>query len=212
VTRKEVDRLLREGSTLSEAATRLGVRKSTICYHARKLGIVPEKKYALRYDWASVQRYYDQGHSIRECAKYFGFSKETWGAAVRRGVLVSRPPAAPIETYLVKGRKVNRHHLKRRLLAAGLKEHRCESCGIREWLGKELPMSLHHVNGDGLDNRLANLQILCGNCHSQTPNFGSKKWKGRRDATRLALDARYRKLGMVSLGPTRRLPVIGTAS
>jgi len=28
------------------------------------------------------------------------------------------------------------------------------------------------VNGDGWDNRLENLQLLCPNCHSQTETFG----------------------------------------
>jgi hypothetical protein len=38
---------------------------------------------------------------------------------------------------------------------------------------------LHHVNGDGLDNRLENLQILCPNCHAQTDTWGGRN-KGRR--------------------------------
>jgi 5-methylcytosine-specific restriction endonuclease McrA len=39
-------------------------------------------------------------------------------------------------------------------------------------------MTLHHVNGDRLDNRIENLQILCANCHSQTSTFGGRN--GRR--------------------------------
>ena len=70
-----------------------------------------------------------------------------------------------------------RTHLKRRLLNEGLKRNRCEVCGITEWLGRPLSMALHHVNGDGRDNRLENLQLLCPNCHSQTENFAGK---GRR--------------------------------
>jgi hypothetical protein len=69
--------------------------------------------------------------------------------------------------------------LKRRLLAAGLKVNRCETCGIDEWRGKPLSMALHHINGDGLDNRLENLMLLCPNCHAQTPNFSGRA-RGRR--------------------------------
>jgi hypothetical protein len=61
------------------------------------------------------------------------------------------------------------------LVAAGLKEERCEICGIGTWCGRPLAMALHHRNGDGLDNRLENLQLLCPNCHSQTENFSGRK-------------------------------------
>jgi len=42
-------------------------------------------------------------------------------------------------------------------------------------------MALHHVNGDGRDNRLENLVMLCPNCHSQTENF-SGRGRGRLEA------------------------------
>jgi hypothetical protein len=35
-------------------------------------------------------------------------------------------------------------------------------------------MQLHHINGDGSDNRLENIQFLCGTCHSQTDTYGAK--------------------------------------
>jgi 5-methylcytosine-specific restriction endonuclease McrA len=134
---------------------------------------------------------------------HFGFSSETWHQARVRGALRTRPAAAPIETYLVKGRSVGRGHVKRRLIAEGFKESRCEECGLDEWRGRPLPLALHHVNGDGDDNRLENLQLLCGNCHSQTPNWSGKN-KGRR---RLPEGAVWLKNV-----PHRRLPVRGTCS
>lgn len=80
----------------------------------------------------------------------------------------------PIDDLLVAGRKRSRGHLKARLVKEGLKQNQCEICGITKWLGKPLSMELHHVNGDGTDNRLENLQLLCGNCHSQTDNWGGR--------------------------------------
>jgi Zn finger protein HypA/HybF involved in hydrogenase expression len=82
----------------------------------------------------------------------------------------------PLKRLLVQGRRTNRTHLKQRLVAAGLKENRCEECHLDEWLGEPLMMALHHVNGDGLDNRLENVALLCPNCHSQTQSFS----RGRR--------------------------------
>lgn len=67
-----------------------------------------------------------------------------------------------------------RRNIKERLITAGIKPNCCEGCGINRWRERALSLCLHHINGDRHDNRLENLQLLCPNCHSQTPNFGSK--------------------------------------
>jgi DNA-binding transcriptional ArsR family regulator len=173
-THLKVAALLAEGRTRVEIARMLGLSKSTVSYHARRLGFPMSEKFNRRYDWDEVQRYYDEGHSITECQEHFGFARQTWHQARKRGAVKPRPQAIPITELLVAGRKRNRSHIKRRLLGAGLKENRCERCGLTEWLGRPLAMELHHVNGDGNDNRLENLELLCGNCHSQTDNWGGR--------------------------------------
>jgi DNA-binding transcriptional ArsR family regulator len=183
-TRAAVEALLSEGLSLAEIARELGLAKATVSHHARGLGVPPLEKAARRYDWVEVQRFYDAGHSIRECCQEFGFTKQAWYQAVERGHVCRRPRTDPLTRYLVVGRRVNRFHLKTHLFKAGLKESRCESCGISEWRGEPLTMALHHINGDGLDNRLENLQILCPNCHWQTENFAGRNARnGSDDAT-----------------------------
>ena len=80
----------------------------------------------------------------------------------------------PLEKILIKDSEYNRTKLKARLVKEGLKEYKCECCGISEWNGKPLTLQLHHINGIHNDNRLSNLQLLCPNCHSQTENFGTR--------------------------------------
>jgi regulatory LuxR family protein len=187
VTRDRVQELLASGRNVAQIAAELNLSKSTVCYHKRRLGYPIDVRCNRRYDWPQVQAFYDKGHTVRECEAEFGFSRKTFMDAVRRGALVTRPRMAPLETYLVKGRRVNRHHLKGRLLAIGLKSNHCERCGIDEWLGEPLSMALHHVNGDRDDNRLENLSLLCPNCHAQTPNFSGRNLRRRRlDAALIA--------------------------
>jgi 5-methylcytosine-specific restriction endonuclease McrA len=177
-TRERVRELHESGCPGREIAARLGIAKSTVAYHLRNLDVPADERFRRRYDWAAVQAYYDEGHSARECMAHFGFSAETLLAARRRGDLVTRQYPTPIEDLLREGPRRNRFSLKLRLLGAGLKEPRCEICGIEDWLGLPLTLALHHVNGNGRDNRLENLQLLCPNCHSQTDNFSGRN-KGR---------------------------------
>ena len=65
-------------------------------------------------------------------------------------------------------------NVKELVYRLGLKENKCEICGVTEWLGNPIVCELHHINGDSTDNRIENLQILCPNCHSQTDNFRSR--------------------------------------
>jgi DNA-binding transcriptional ArsR family regulator len=179
-TRERVLELRAQGVGTVAIARALGVSKSTVVYHLRRAGHAPDERFNRRYDWAEIQAYYDEGHSISECQARFGFSRETWNSARLRGAVRPRPQAMPLERLLA-GRR-NRSHLKLRLIKLGLKEDRCELCGLTEWQGRPLSMALHHVNGDGDDNRLENLQLLCPNCHSQTENFAGRNRRTSRAA------------------------------
>jgi DNA-binding CsgD family transcriptional regulator len=173
-TRDLVAQLLARGLTRAEVARRLGLAKSTVTYHARCLGEGVDERFARRFDWSLIQAYYDEGHSLRDCMRTFGFGNWSWQQAVSRGRIVPRPRFRPLSEVFAANTHRNRGQLKARLLSQGLKENRCERCGITEWRGRALSVALHHINGDRLDNRVENLELLCPNCHSQTDNFGGR--------------------------------------
>ncbi len=60
------------------------------------------------------------------------------------------------------------------ILRERYRERRCEGCGLTEWLGQSIAIEVDHVNGVNNDHRLANLRLLCPNCHALTPT-----WRGR---------------------------------
>lgn len=80
----------------------------------------------------------------------------------------------PAEYYFDNKQPIASAKLKEKLFKDGLKEEKCELCGISVWQGVKLPLELHHKNGKHNDNSFDNLQILCPNCHSiQEGNAGA---------------------------------------
>jgi 5-methylcytosine-specific restriction endonuclease McrA len=76
-------------------------------------------------------------------------------------------PRITIEKILVMDSDFQSFKLKNRLFEIGLKNKECEECGWKK-ISKDgrLPLELDHINGDGRDNRIDNLRVLCPNCHS----------------------------------------------
>ncbi|MEZ0611261.1 HNH endonuclease signature motif containing protein [Fibrella sp. WM1] len=69
------------------------------------------------------------------------------------------------------------HKLKKRLIREGIKKSQCKSCGLETWLTKPIPLELHHIDGIRMNNTLANLSLLCPNCHASTENYRAKNIK-----------------------------------
>lgn len=167
------------GHTIKECGERFGFSEDA-WYKAIARGVVkaPKPKQnrgaQTRYDWDAVQRYYDEGHTYRECRTFFGFAATTWQLAVKRGAITARGQRWPIAKLLNEGRCNS--SIKHRLVTEGLLEEKCSECGLTEWRGKKLCVQLDHINGINTDNRLENLRMLCPNCHSQTETFGTRNW------------------------------------
>lgn len=80
----------------------------------------------------------------------------------------------PIEYYLTENSQCQSFKLKNRLIKEGIKESKCECCGLTKWNNKPAPLELDHINGINTDNRIENLRILCPNCHAQTNTYRGK--------------------------------------
>lgn len=94
------------------------------------------------------------------------------GRGWNKGLQFLFTPKIPLKNILISKSNFQSYKLKNRLIKEGLKPSHCEECGWSEKSSDgRLPLELHHIDGNGHNNCLNNLQILCPNCHSLKPNY-----------------------------------------
>lgn len=74
------------------------------------------------------------------------------------------------------------NHVRRWLFA--LYDSKCQRCGWNSInpVTERVPLTVNHIDGDWACHRPDNLELLCPNCHSLTPNYGSlNRGKGRKN-------------------------------
>lgn len=76
--------------------------------------------------------------------------------------------------YLKESKDIQSNKVRIKLLEEGYKEYKCECCNNKEWLGKPIPLELHHKDGNRNNNSLENFELLCPNCHAFTDSYRGK--------------------------------------
>lgn len=126
--------------------------------------------------------------SAAEAASHLGIKYNTYKVhAERLGVFVTNQSGKGIKKPITDSRKINLNEilsgnhphyqsnkLRKRLIAEGIKEHKCECCGESKWRGQNIPLELDHIDGDCYNHKLENLKMLCPNCHAQTDTYRGK--------------------------------------
>ena len=89
----------------------------------------------------------------------------------------------------VSGLRGQHYQLSKAVRRYVLKENgcKCSACGWGKThpITKRVPLQVHHIDGDAGNTVMKNLQVLCPNCHSLTPNFGKLNPLGREMRRRL---------------------------
>jgi hypothetical protein len=156
-------------------------------------------------------------HIARKLRAFHIDTSHFLGCGANRGENHRGPNKLPWGCVLVlrgDGPRQKAFRLRRALIESG-RPYRCAApgCPVGEaWLGKPIHLHVNHKNGNWLDDRPENLEFLCPNCHSQTPNYcGSKGLSDRTSTARYGRAYRVRKRGPVAesadacgLGPQAR--------
>ena len=79
-----------------------------------------------------------------------------------------------LEEYLTNSKDIQTSKIRKKILKEGIKPHRCEYCGNKEWMGMPIPLELHHKDGNRNHNELSNYELLCPNCHAFTDSYRGK--------------------------------------
>ena len=86
-------------------------------------------------------------------------------------------PKMSLEQYLAESKDIQSNKVRTKILEEGLKPHKCEHCGLENWLGQPIPLELHHKDGNKDNNIFENYELLCPNCHALTDSYRGKNSK-----------------------------------
>ena len=107
--------------------------------------------------------------TISKYCEYYNISLEHFTNLPKE--IVKRNP----ENIFIKNSTANQTTLRRWYKKGNYTEYKCSICGQEPfWNGKELTLTLDHINGDNRDDRLENLRWVCPNCDRQLDTFCSK--------------------------------------
>ena len=84
-----------------------------------------------------------------------------------------------LSEYLENSVDIQSNKVRKKLLEEGVKEYRCECCGLQTWLEKPIPLELHHKDGDRTNNTISNFELLCPNCHAFTDSYRGKNSRNK---------------------------------
>ena len=125
------------------------------CLHCKKECQVSHQK-TNKYCSVKCQKDYQQSTYITE-----------WQAGLQSGKKGQGEISGYVRTYLFE--KFN---------------NTCCKCGITSWQGEAISLEIEHKDGNSSNGKEDNLELLCPNCHSQTPTYKSKNRGNGRHSRR----------------------------
>ena len=138
-----------------------------------------------KFSKEEIEKFVKESYSYRQLGGKLGY-KPDGGSTIK--TMVEMVDKLDLDTSHFKGQGWNKDNYQYERFQKGkvikngraidaivaLRGRKCECCGSKEWLNNPIPLEVHHLDGDRLNNELSNLQLLCPNCHALTDNYRGK--------------------------------------
>ena len=172
-----------EKVSYEEIGRKYGCSGANIKKVAKQLGIeLPQRRKINPNETFNKKEHYclNCGKEIRSGTKY---CNNTCAAQYKEKEYIKRWLNG--EESGISGKDDIREPIRRYLFK--INNNSCEKCGWKEInpYTNKVPLQIHHIDGDCLNNNPNNLQLLCPNCHSLTENFGARNKNCTREDKRI---------------------------
>ena len=147
-----------------------------------------KSKYTTKEWETKIKKACKNNKSMASACASIGMNHNTFIAHAKRlnvyitnqgGKGISKPLPEKIELVDIIENGLNPQYtsssLRKRLIKENIKEKKCEKCKATIWQGEDIPLELHHVDGNHHNHNIKNLMILCPNCHALTQNYSLRK-------------------------------------
>ena len=172
----EIEKLIKDGVSYEEIGRMYGVTGSSIKKHAKKVGItLPCRRKK------NITEKFNKGVALKGIKHCQNCGKEMLSSSQKKFC-----SSECFQEYMFKTRvedwKNNPEKYDKEYTPSFIRKYmflkvgcKCEKCGWsekNEFTGN-IPLEIHHKDGDCTNNKEENLMVLCPNHHSLTKNFGS---------------------------------------
>lgn len=181
-----IEKLIKEGVSYERIGRQYGVTGASVKKAAKKLGIELEQKREI-----NPSEHFNRGkktiHKCLNCGKEF---EHRCNGSYNKFCCVLCQHEYEYNEYIKRWKNGEENGISGKY---GISSHirkylfekyngKCQICGWNEEnpISHKIPLQIHHIDGNCLNNREDNLQLLCPNHHSLTETFGNLNEKSKR--------------------------------
>lgn len=183
--KETIEELIKNGVPYERIGKKYGVTGASVKKAAKKLGIHLEYRRTVNPSEA-LTKMKKRTHVCLCCGKEFEHKRSSKNKFCSNECQAKYQHEQYIERWKngeengLSGEYNLSKHIRRYLLTKN--NCKCEMCGWGETnkFTGNIPLEVHHKDGDYTNNKEENLQLLCPNCHSLTETFKSHNKNGRK--------------------------------